>query len=141
MARISGTNLRIYTDGGVPLGYATSCTFDGSTSMTEVIHKDSVGNFADKDPSTQSWTMSTEGFISEDDTINGESKRDISWIRSAWINRTRLYLQWTTGTSGEQTMNGYGYITSLSESAPVNETATYSVTIEGDGAVSLGSET
>lgn len=140
MARISGTNLRIY-DGTTPIGYATSCTLDISTSMTEVLHKDSVGNFADKDPSTQSWTMSTEGFISEDTTINGNSVKSVTYLRNAVINRTRLYLQWSTATSGDQTLNGYAYITSHSESATVNETATYSVTFEGDGAISTGTET
>lgn len=140
MGRISGTNLRVYNQ-STPYGYATSCTFDGSTATTEVIHKDSTGNFAERDPSTQSWTMSTEGFVSEDTTVNGNTVLGVTSLRSAWINRTKLYLQWTTGTSGDQTMNGYAYITSYSENAPVNETATYSVTFEGDGAVSTGTET
>lgn len=140
MARKSGTDLRIYND-GTPIGYATSCTLDLSIAMTSVIHKDSTGNFEDKDPSTQTWTMSTEGFISEDVTISGATVKSIAQMRTAAINRTRLYLQWTDQVSGNVTLNGYAYIGSISESAPVNETATYSISFEGDGALSIGSET
>lgn len=142
MARNSGTDLRIYNSAtGKPYGYATSCTFDGTTATTEVIHKDSTGNFSERDPSTQSWSLSTEGFHSYDTTVNGTAVESVSDIRSAWINRTRLFLQWTTAASGSETLEGYAYITSFSETAPVNETATYSITFEGDGAIALGAET
>ena len=140
MAIVNGTDLRIWID-GTAIGYATSCTFDGSTAMTEVIHKDSVGNFADKSPSTQSWTMSTEGFTSYDVTINGNTRKGIDYLRSAWLNRTRLYVQWTSSETGKGTLNGYAYITSHSESGAANEEATYSTSFEGDGAISIGTET
>lgn len=140
MAIIQGSDLRIY-DNGVPVGYATTCTFSGSTAMTEVIHKDSVGNFADKSPSTQSWTMTTEAFASYDSTINASTRRSASFLRSAWRNRTKMYLQWTDETSGNATMNGYAYISQYDENAAANEDATISVTFEGTGAISIGSET
>lgn len=140
MARVSGTNLRIY-DGTTPIGYATNCSLSITMATTEVLHKDSTGNFADNDASTQSWTMTTDGFISEDDTINGNAVKDVSYLRSAIINRTRLYLQWSDNTSGSQTMEGFAYCTQLDENAPVNETATYTASFTGDGAISLGTET
>lgn len=140
MAIEQGSDLRIY-DNDVPIGYATTCTFSGSTSMTEVIHKDSVGNFSDKSPSTQSWTMTTEAFVSQDATINGSSRRNAVYLRTAWKNRTKLYLQWSTGSSGDGTMYGYAYISQYDENAAANEDATLSVTFEGTGAISIGTET
>lgn len=142
MATVSGSDLRIWTDGdGVAIGYATSCTLDIQMAVTEVLHKDSQGNWTDNDPSTQSWSMSTDGFISEDDSINGENRRDILWLRTQIRNRTKLYLQWSTDAAGSATMEGYAYLTSLSETGAVGETATYSATFTGTGALLNGTET
>lgn len=133
--------MRIWTDGGQAIGYATECSVEITMEVTQVLHKDTTGNWTNNDPSTQSWSMTTSGFVSDDDTINGNSRRDIAWLQSQITNRTLLFLQWSDGVSGSSTLEGYAYLTSLSQSGTVGETATYNASFTGDGALVAGTET
>ena len=85
--------------------------------------------------------MTTEAFVSYDGTINGNTRRSAAYLRTAWLNRTKLYLQWSDDTSGNPTMEGYAYISKYDETAAANEVATLSVTFEGTGAPAISSET
>lgn len=140
MGRISGTNLRVYMN-GKPIGYATSCTFSGSTEMTSVIHKDSSGSTEEVDPSTVSWSMSTSGFISEDEVVNSTTVTDRTDLMAAWRGRSAVTLYWRSGTTGDRYFTGSAYIDSYEESAEVNQTATYTVNFKGNGAITEGDVT
>jgi hypothetical protein len=140
MGRISGTNLRVYMS-GKPIGYATSCTLSTSIEMTSIIHKDSTGNTEEVDPSTVSWSMSTTGFISEDEVVNGGTVTDRVDLITAALARTRLTLYWRTETTADRYLTGFAYIDSYEENAEVNATGTYTVNFKGDGALTAGDVT
>lgn len=76
--------------------------------------------------------MNAEGMVQFDlgSTVNGNLT-----LFDLWEAKTQIRVAWTTGTAGDYMYYGLGYITSFEESAGLNEVATYSVTIEGDGSV------
>lgn len=140
MGRISGTDLRVYMN-GKPIGYATSCTFSGATEMTSVIHKDSSGNTEEVDPSTVSWSVSTTGFVSEDEVVNSATVTDRVDMMTAWRTRAAVTLYWRTATTGDRYFTGSAYIDSYEETAEVNQTATYTINFKGNGAITEGDVT
>lgn len=140
MARNSGTLLRVYL-GGDPIGYATQGTFEASTNMTSILHKDSAGGgFEEVDPSTQSATLSCEGYHSYDTTINSVDVNGVEELRAAWLNKTALTFKWSTAVSATQYITGTCYIENLQENTSAGETATYSVSFKVSGAVTLADE-
>ena len=74
--------------------------------------------------------MSADGLIQYDlkATVNGNIE-----LFDLWRNATKIRLAWTTGQDGDYIYYGDAYITSLEESAGLNEVATFSVSFEGDG--------
>lgn len=137
MGVINGTNLRIY-DGGVPLGYATSCSLDLSAETRETISKDSVASWSESEVGTLSGSLSFDGFFSEDTTINAVTVKSIEDIFTKFAAKTAISWSFTTDVLGTVIYSGSGNITSLNFSAPVEENSTYSGTITVSGAVTQG---
>lgn len=74
--------------------------------------------------------MSADGLIQYD--LAATVENNIS-LFDLWRNATKLRLAWTTGQSGDYVYYGDAFITSIEESAGLNEVATFSVSFEGDG--------
>lgn len=137
MATVSGTNLRIYK-GTDPYGYATSCTLSMSIETREEISKDSSGSWSDVSVDTKSATLSFEGFFSEDTTINAAAVESTTDLFTDFNAGTSISWRFTTDVSTEVVYSGSGYITDLTFTANVGETATYSGTITVTGAITQG---
>jgi|10_taG_2_1085330.scaffolds.fasta_scaffold130461_2 TP901-1 family phage major tail protein len=89
----------------------------------------------------EGWSMSCDGVVNysaldQDGTANTDVHTTID-LFDAWKNKTELTLAWTTGESdgsnADNMYTGNAFISSYSESAGVNDVATYSCSFESNG--------
>lgn len=76
--------------------------------------------------------MSAEGLVQFDIATTTYSNLDLFDL---WSAKTRVRLAWTTGEASDYMYYGNAYLTSIEESAGLNEVATFSCSFEGDGAI------
>ena len=110
---------------------ATSGSFSGSLEIIDATTKDNDGQ-REVLPGGLQWSMSAEGMVQFDlaATVNGNLS-----LFDLWADKKQIRVAWTTGAAGDYMYYGLAYITSFEESAGLNEVATYSVSLEGDGAI------
>jgi hypothetical protein len=94
----------------------------------ETTNKDDAGWKGTKE-GLRSWSGSGD-FI-----IDYAATKNASDIFALITGRTRVLIKHMDNTVGQKFKQGYGYITSFSESAPVEDTMTGSFSFEGDGAL------
>ncbi len=127
---INGTDLRLYA-AGKAIGYATSCTLDLSAETLETLHKDSPGGgWAEVTIGNKSGSVSFEGFVNEDST----AQKPVN-LFALFDGETLIGCAFKTAISGDTRYDFSGYITALSETAAVEENATFSGTLTISGAV------
>ena len=132
MAIIEGKALRLYKDQtSDTIGYATNCTLSISSAMISIRHKDQANNHVEKDPDEVSGTLTCEAFIEAADA-------DHAALGAAILAGTAISWMFTDNTSTHHKWTGSGYLTEFSENAPVDGKATYSITLETSGTITLG---
>lgn len=125
---INATSLLIYVD-GVAVSYSTDTSISVDMDAIDVTNKDSSG-WRDLLAGVRSWNASGSGFLAWDATKGADDLYD------AITNRSSVSIRFTTGeVSGDTTFDGDGYLTSLEMTGGVEDGATFSFTIEGDGAL------
>tara|TARA_R100000664_G_C2759472_1_gene149328 strand:- start:7486 stop:7926 length:441 start_codon:yes stop_codon:yes gene_type:complete len=138
---ISGSSLVMSVDldgsgGGTyaTIGGSTTCTLSVTQDTIDTTNKDSSGNKAFIN-GARGWTMDAEAFFTQGSS-DGETVR-FKTLNDAMQNGTRVKvkLSTTTGQTGVVYYDGFGYITSLSVGASVGEWSTYSISVQGDGAL------
>ncbi len=84
-------------------------------------------------PGRKSWTVSAE-FLNDLDDVTGQHA-----IREAVIAGSTLSISIgkASPVTGDRTFSGTVRVTSLSESAPDNDAATFSADFQGDGALTI----
>lgn len=110
---------------------STSGTFSGELETLDATTKDNDGARSIL-VSAINWSISCEGLVhfgDETDKLRPTELFDI------WNNKTQVRVAWSTGVTGDTFYYGNGYITSYEESAGLNEIASFSITIEGDGGI------
>ena len=129
MSKKNGTDCLIYMDVSStpqPIGGSTDNTLTVDGTVIDVTTKDS-GTWKEKlGAGKLDWKMSGKGLyddaeISFDDLV------------AAMVNRTRLLLRFSTETSGETYYEGYGFLTHVEKTAPMEAGCGFSFDIEGDG--------
>jgi TP901-1 family phage major tail protein len=110
---------------------STSGSFTGSMEVIDATTKDNDGQ-REILTGGLTWSMSAEGMVQYDlaSTVNSNIN-----LFDLWANKTKIRLAWSTGSVDDYMYYGNAYITSYEESAGLNEVASYSVTFEGDGAI------
>lgn len=130
---ILGTNLVLsYREAGgtySPFAASTNCSLDTTTSQIEVTSHTSDW-FRQFKNDISEWTITCDGLIS----IGNYDYKD---LLDAQLNRTKVTIRFTIGTPSQNVVYGYGYITSLNLNGPLENVATYSVTIQGIGPYSF----
>ena len=130
---ILGTNLVLsYREaGGVYSNFAasTNCSFDVSVNQVEVTSHTSDW-FRQFKNDIAEWSVTCDGLI----TIGDYDYKD---MLDAQLNRTKITVRFTIGTPSGNYVYGFGYITSLTLNGPVEDVASYSVTISGIGPYSF----
>lgn len=130
---LNGTDLGVYTGASPSLiGASTTCSLQLTRDTRDVSNKDSGGWKAVK-TGQKSWSISTEGLYNPSGT-NGYIA-----LYNAWTAGTELTLTLKSAgnPTGDYYWSGSAVITSLQMNAPNEGNATFSVTFQGTGALTM----
>ena len=127
--KFNGTALLVYID-GVAIGDATTHTLNVSAAMIDATTKSSAG-WKDVLPGLKEWSIDCDGFVAWDATEGVEdSFADLA-------ARTRVTLKFSTEVTGDARFTGTAYITSCNVTAAVEDVVSYTMSFDGDGALTL----
>ncbi len=133
----NGTSLVLSIDtsgGGSPtlLGASTSCSVAFTLDTFETTNKDSAHRKSYL-PAATGFTMDCEAFYTTDETNAPDN------IMSALNSRTLVDVEFNeaSDTTGDYKYTGKAYITSCSLNAPNEDAATYSISLQGSGALTI----
>ena len=135
---INSSNIRVFlgtvNDSEVVLDHITECSISMSTDMRDITTKTSAG-WRTLHPGLKSASLSVSGLFAENAT-NGYNQ-----LVDHQIAGTKVFVLYTNVDSngaaneGDEQFNFEGYITSLEQTAGVEDNVGYSMTIEVSGAV------
>lgn len=144
---ISGSNLvlSVDLDGTSPYSYtavggSTTCTLNINQETIDVTNKQSQGN-KEFINGARSWTLDCEAYFTDGTSDSADIPVGGATADSGWYpvleSGDKIHVKFanTTGQTGAREYTGEGYITSISINAGVSEWATYSVSIQGTGAL------
>ena len=123
----NGTLFGLYI-GGTLIGKGTSHSFDKSMSTRDATTKDSAG-WKESLEGLREWSVSGDFMLAQDATYN------IDELNAVIDARAVVVLRFSTEVSGDNYWNGNAFMTSVSVSAGVEESVTFSAEFEGTGAV------
>ncbi len=111
------------------VAYLTNTEFSIEMATRDASNKDSAG-WQDILEGQKSWSMSGDAQFAEDAAYGYD---DLFTLLS---NRTKVLVMVSSEVNGDKRYKGQGYITSLSRTAPTEESETYSISISGTGTLS-----
>ena len=126
---INGTLYKI-TVAGTEIDSLTSNSVSFSTETRDVTTKDSGGN-REILATVRSASFSAEGIVALDDTYAVEQ------LSTAERAGTAVAVVFTTGVTGDVQWSQSAIITSLEIDAPMEDNVTFSISMEGTGAVTM----
>lgn len=136
---VNGTLISIYKDVAGSLkkiANATSNSIDISKDMIDVTSKDSAGA-KEFIAGEYGYTLNVEA-IFEDDASVGASQQSFKDLATDLLAGTLLTIVMSTNVTGDEKYSGTAFFTSLSLSAPNNDKATWTGTLQGSGALTIG---
>tara|TARA_R110001599_G_scaffold172754_2_gene364167 strand:- start:165 stop:575 length:411 start_codon:yes stop_codon:yes gene_type:complete len=130
---LNGTLAKIEV-GGVTVAHLTSNSLTLDHSTRDASTKDSAG-----------WKESLEGQIAFSGSAEGFFAEDASYgyedLYGEFILRSKVVVTWTTNISDDKEYSGSCYITSLERTDGLEESSTFSVSLEGTGAITKATVT
>ena len=134
----NGTLIPIYKDISgtlTKIANATSNDFSITKDMIETTNKDSAGA-KEYIAGEYGYTMSVEGMFEEDASVGA----GISWkeIITDLLAGTSVTIVMTSNVSGDLTLTGSAFFNELNLTAPQNDVATFTASIQGTGALTVG---
>lgn len=137
-----GGDIMLFID-GEPMAFSNSAKLDISLTTRDIGSKDS-GYWEEKAAGKMSWTASSDALMA-DSSLVGTTKT-YNELFTAMATRQPIDVvfataagtapSWTiSAVAGKTKFTGEGFITSLSMNAPDGENASYSISIEGTGAL------
>ena len=130
---LNGTALLMYV-GGVAVSHSTNFTLNLNHSVRDATTKDSFG-WRDVLEGLRDWTMDGEAMMAFDATLS------FSDLFAYYTGRTKITVLFSTEVSGDDYYTGSAYIGSMSKTAGVEESVTFSFSLEGTGALTEGQQT
>ena len=134
---VNGTLIALYKDVAGTLtkvANATSSDFELTRDTIDATNKDG-GQYKEFLVGLAGWTMNAEGIFEEDASATGVSAKD---LLDDVVAGTAITVVMTSNVSGDLKVTGSAVITSFSWNAPVNDVATFSVSLQGSGALTIG---
>jgi predicted secreted protein len=134
----NGTLIAIYKDISgtlTKIANATSNDFSITKDMIETTNKDS-GGAKEYIAGEYGYTMSVEGMFEEDASVG----TGISWkeIITDLLAGTSVTIVMTSNVSGDLKLSGSAFFNELNLTAPQNDVATFTASIQGTGALTVG---
>jgi predicted secreted protein len=136
---VNGTLISIYKDVSGTLkkiANATSNSIDISKDMIDVTSKDSAGA-KEFIAGEYGYTLNVEA-IFEDDASVGASQQSFKDLATDLLAGTLLTIVMSSNVTGDEKYTGSAFFMSLSLSAPNNDKATWTGTLQGSGALTIG---
>jgi TP901-1 family phage major tail protein len=134
---VNGTLVALYKDVSGTLtkvANLTSTDFELSKDTIDATNKDG-GSYKEFLVGLSGWTMNAEGIFEEDGGVTGISAKD---LLDDIIAGAPLTVVMTSNVTGDLKLSGSAVITSFSWNAPVNDVSTFSVSLQGSGALTVG---
>ena len=124
MAFELGNSIKV-TIGETLIGGQQGCSLNMETETSETTTKDS-GVWSESEAVGLSWSVDCDGLVVVDD-------EGLEALETAWENLQQVDVKYGTA---EKYKSGKAIITSLSSNSPSKEKTTYSVSLQGVGALS-----
>ena len=137
MAILNGTEIKVYSSGTTNLvAYAQSCTLNITHSVRDITNKES-GGWKEVLEGLREFTIDIDGAYAWTDASGSAIANGIDdLISSEIITRTSVdFIFGDTAATSDVSYSGKGYLTSVSLTGGTEDTATYSMTIEGTAAL------
>jgi len=134
---VNGTLIAIYKDVSgtlTKIANATSNDFDITKDMIDVTNKDSAG-WKEFIVGEGGWTMNIDGMFEEDGGVSAISWKDIYTDLAAGTAITAVM---TSNVSGDIKLSGSAFFSNLTLSAPNNDVTTFTASLQGTGALTVG---
>ena len=134
---VNGTLVALWKDiAGTPTKIAnlTSTDFELSKDTIDATNKDG-GSYKEFLVGLSGWTMNAEGIFEEDGSATGVSAKDLLDDIIAGLPITAIM---TSNVADDLKLSGLAIITSFAWNAPVNDVSTFSVSLQGSGALTVG---
>ena len=138
MAILNGTELKVYSSGTTNLvAFAQNCTLTVNQSIREITNKESAG-FKESLEGLRDFTIDVDGAYAWTDASGSALTNGADDVLQTNVLGTRQAVSFIFGdttTTNDVNYTGSGFITSVSLTGGTEDTATYSLTIEGTGAL------
>ena len=138
MAILNGTELKVYSSGTSNLvAFAQNCTLNVNHSPREITNKESAG-FKEILEGLRDFSIDVDGAYAWTDSSGAAISNGIDDVLQTDLIGDRQQVDFIFGDTVSQydvSYAGKGYITSVSLTGGTEDTATYSLSIEGTGAL------
>ena len=138
MAILNGTELKIYSSGTTNLvAFAQNCTLTVNNTTREITNKESAG-YKEVLESLRDWSIDVDGAYAWTDASGTALTDGVDDLIQTNILANRLQFDvifGDTASTSDVSYAGKVYITSASMTGGTEDTATYSLTLEGTGAL------
>tara|TARA_R100000995_G_C3482748_1_gene125070 strand:+ start:233 stop:667 length:435 start_codon:yes stop_codon:yes gene_type:complete len=139
MAILNGTDIRLYdSTTNILVAFAQNGSINLNLSLREITNKQS-GGYKESLESTRDFTIDIDGAYAWTDASGSAltNGADDLALTNIITNRTPLVVRFgnTGGATGDTYYQGSVFLTSFSVSAGTEDTATYSMSFEGTGAL------
>lgn len=124
---ISGVNTKIAN--------LTSTDFELTKDTIDATNKDGQ-NYKEFLVGLSSWTMSAEGIFEEDGSTTNHSPKDL--LDDIIAGQEITVVMGNADEAGDLKLSGSAVLTNFSWNAPVNDVSTFSCTLQGSGALTVG---
>lgn len=128
MAFEKGNDIKVSV-GATLIGGQQNCSINRETETSDVTTKDS-GVWSEAEAIGLSWSVDLDGLV-----VVGDA--GLKALETAWENLQQVDVKYGTASNYE---SGRAIITSLSSNSPSKEKTTYSVSLQGVGALSKTEE-
>jgi hypothetical protein len=125
MGKINGTTVLLYHD-GIAIGHSTNATLSPTMATRDITDKSS-GGWEEVAPALRSWQMTGDFWF------NKQATEGFTQQFARYNSRALVNVRISDETTGSKAYTGSGYIVDFPATFPLEETATYSVTIKGTG--------
>ena len=141
MAIINGTNLKVYGASAALVAYAQTASITINMETRDISNKDSNG-YAESLEGQRNWEVSLDGAYAWTDAAgsaltDGADDTVENYLLDGSNSREAFTVKWgnTGAATGDVVYSGSAFLTSFSANGGVEDTATYSMTFVGTGAI------
>ena len=136
MAILNGTELKVYSAGTTNLvAFAQNCTLNVNHSPREITNKES-GGFKEILEGLRDFSIDVDGAYAWTNAAGAALTNGVDDTLETNVLNARqavTFIFGDTATTSDVSYSGSGFITSVSFTGGTEDTATYSLTIEGTG--------